>query len=143
MRNDDCQVIGLTPFGRPDAHLLSALCRSGAVAVLDLGSDPHQAQSALQEAAASVPEFGVLIPSGLSLAPDQLPENVSLVVLSASVELAPWSRWPVYSQVTSVDEATAAIDAGAVGLIAKGNESGGRVGEQSTFVFATGTTKTI
>ena len=37
--------------------------------------------------------------------------------------------------VTSIDEALAAEAAGADGLIAKGNESGGRVGESSAFVL--------
>ena len=39
------------------------------------------------------------------------------------------------AQVTSLDEARAAIAAGASGLIAKGCESGGRIGDETTFVL--------
>src|SRR5262245_4374056 len=40
-----------------------------------------------------------------------------------------------YVEVTSLQQAVAAADAGATHLIVKGNESGGRVGEETTFIL--------
>ena len=39
------------------------------------------------------------------------------------------------AQVTSLDDARRAIAAGARGLIAKGSEAGGRIGDETTFVL--------
>lgn len=135
MQIDNCPVIGLTPFGRPDVTLLNAVHRSGALAVLDLGTNQQNCLDALSAAAVKVAEFGVLIQPGLSITPDDLPSNVVLVVLPAGMDIAPWTKRTVIVQVTSVDEARQAAGEGASGLIAKGNEAGGRVGEQSTFVL--------
>ena len=66
-------------------------------------------------------------------------EPITLIVLAPD---APWSMHEaahaghrVLVEVTSLSEARAAAAAGAQGLIAKGSESGGRVGELSTFVL--------
>src|SRR5215211_7773865 len=47
----------------------------------------------------------------------------------------PWQPRTVLVQVVSTDEARAAVARGADGIVAKGSESGGRVGDEGTFVL--------
>jgi len=79
--------------------------------------------------------FGVRIPDGVRAQPEWLPSNVSVVVLSAGVDLKLWRNWTIWVQVTSLQEAQDAVAAGAHGLIAKGSESGGRVGSEAAFIL--------
>src|SRR5690606_15425680 len=65
--------------------------------------------------------------------------RIDLVIVA---DLAgPWSipeltgRYRVLAEVTSQDEARAAATAGVHGLIARGTEAGGRVGDLSSFVL--------
>jgi acyl transferase domain-containing protein/NAD(P)H-dependent flavin oxidoreductase YrpB (nitropropane dioxygenase family) len=109
------------------------LCRAGALGVLDLGRDPAKAAAALAEASTSGVSFGVRIPEGVS-AP-ALPEGAEVVVVSEGTDPAAWPDRRVLVQVTSAKGALAAERSGAYGVIAKGSESGGRVGEASAFVL--------
>ncbi|HUB09008.1 MAG TPA: SDR family NAD(P)-dependent oxidoreductase [Myxococcales bacterium] len=130
-------ILGLTPFEHPDSALCIALSRAGAIGVLDLGRDPRASRNALAAVSAQVPgEFGVRIPEGLSVEPWALPESTALVLLPATAGLAAFAPFrPTLVQVTSLEEARAARDGGAAGLVAKGSESGGRVGEETAFVL--------
>ncbi len=133
----DFSFLGLSPFLIPDDRLTIALCRAGALGVLELGRDPAAARAALSTVARQVPAgFGVRVTSGTAVEPASLPREVRVVVLPADVPAAPWAGRERLVQVTSIEEARAAIEAGADGLIAKGSESAGRVGECSTFVLA-------
>jgi 3-oxoacyl-(acyl-carrier-protein) synthase/NAD(P)H-dependent flavin oxidoreductase YrpB (nitropropane dioxygenase family) len=130
-------VVGVTPFEEPNAPLVVALARAGAVGVLDLGRDPERARAALADVCRWWPgSFGVRVPAGCPLSPIDLPEQVDVVILH---EL-PW-RWPCTSgrrvliEVDSLAQAHAALPAGASGLIAKGAEAGGKVGATTTFVL--------
>ena len=42
------RFIGISPFENPDPAIVIALCKSGALGVLDLGRDPVAAQEALR-----------------------------------------------------------------------------------------------
>ncbi|MEZ4402977.1 MAG: SDR family NAD(P)-dependent oxidoreductase [Kofleriaceae bacterium] len=64
-----------------------------------------------------------------------LPEAVDAVVVTTAAAVASYPGHAVLVQVTSLAEAAAAAAAGAAGLIAKGSEAGGRVGELTTFVL--------
>lgn len=130
-------VLGITPCEYPDVRLTVALCRARAVGVLDLGRDPALAEAALQEVARHAPgPFGVRVPPGAPLPdPARLPAGADWVVLPAGADPAPYAPRRVLVQVVSLEEARAAVAAGACGLIAVGNESGGRVGEESAFVL--------
>ncbi|MGH3824018.1 MAG: SDR family NAD(P)-dependent oxidoreductase [Pseudonocardiaceae bacterium] len=129
-------VIGVTPFEEPNAALVVALARAGAVGVLDLGRDPGRALAALADVCRWWPSsFGVRVPVGCPLSPADLPEQVDLVVLGPD---SGWSGVPgrrVFIEVNSVTQAHTALRAGASGLIAKGAEAGGRVGVTTTFVL--------
>jgi acyl transferase domain-containing protein/NAD(P)H-dependent flavin oxidoreductase YrpB (nitropropane dioxygenase family)/NADP-dependent 3-hydroxy acid dehydrogenase YdfG len=136
-------VLGVSPCEEPNARMVAAVCRAGGLGVLDLGRGDRWATQALELAAESVPDgFAVRVPAGCALRPADLeraaPGRVHTVLLAAG---SPWSvaelawRYRVLVEVTGVDEATAAAAAGASGLVARGHEAGGTVGELSSFVL--------
>jgi acyl transferase domain-containing protein/NAD(P)H-dependent flavin oxidoreductase YrpB (nitropropane dioxygenase family)/NAD(P)-dependent dehydrogenase (short-subunit alcohol dehydrogenase family) len=132
------RIVGITPFETPDARLAIALAEAGALGVLDLGRDAKRALTSLADVDRRLGTlgsagFGVRIPEGVDVA--SLPEGVRVVVVPSGVPIAPWLKRTVLVQVTSVDEVEAALLAGADGLIAKGSESGGRVGAEPTLIL--------
>src|SRR6266700_2752537 len=149
-RNQRESVLVAGPGGLPNARLAAAACRAGATGIVDLGRSGPAARRALElafwwtrSADGAVGRFGVRADSGCRLDVAELevlaPGRVDLVVLTAD---SPWSAddprlapYRVLLEVTSIDEARAAIEAGADGLIARGNEAGGVVGELSSFVL--------
>jgi acyl transferase domain-containing protein/NAD(P)H-dependent flavin oxidoreductase YrpB (nitropropane dioxygenase family)/acyl carrier protein len=129
----DWFFVGISPFERPDVGLCAALCRAGALGVLDLGRDASAARASLAELARAARTFAVRIPDGVD-APE-LPPGARVVVLPEGRDPAPFRPRRVLAQVTSIEAARAAAAAGADGLIAKGSESGGRVGDETAFVL--------
>ncbi len=128
-------VIGVTPFGEPSARLVVAVERAGGLGVLDLGSDPARARAALAEVARWWPgTFGVRLGAGTP--PVELPAAVDTVVIGAGWE-GPYPNGPhrTFVEITSVADVLRARRSGAAGLIARGSEAGGRIGETSTFVL--------
>ncbi|MFB7174151.1 SDR family oxidoreductase [Streptomyces sp. NPDC056254] len=136
-------VIGVSPLGEPDARLVTAVCQAGGLGVLDLGAGDREAREALEWVRRWAPgPYGVrvagqphIIPSDLGLPAENGPHTV---VLGAG------SSWRVSDtvgshrtlvEVTSLEEALSASREGAHGLIARGCEGGGKVGELSTFVL--------
>ncbi|WP_217551864.1 type I polyketide synthase [Streptomyces sp. GbtcB6] len=142
-------IMCITPFGEPDARLATAVCAAGGLGVLDLGRGDRRTREALARLRRAAPgPYGVRIAAGCALTPDDLipdglgPDGLGpapdTVVRAADApwtvaELAPHTR--VLAEVTDLAGARAAVAAGAHGLIARGAESGGRVGELSTFVL--------
>ncbi|MFC0110321.1 SDR family NAD(P)-dependent oxidoreductase [Kibdelosporangium aridum] len=126
-------VIGVSPFGEPNAALVVAVERAGGLGVLDLGRDRARAlaELALVRRRLTGP-FGVRLALDCPLSPDELADDVDTIVTPQLV-LSPGRR--VIVEVTSVDEARAAVLSGVGGLVARGSESGGRVGELTTFVL--------
>ncbi|MEY9947960.1 beta-ketoacyl synthase N-terminal-like domain-containing protein, partial [Kitasatospora sp. GAS1066B] len=157
-------VIGITPFQEPDAGLAEAVCRAGALGVLDLGSGDRQAREEFARLRSRTPgRFGVRIGRHCRLTPADLgpqdgrgPDTLLLAVDTPGWNPpgsdTPGSNTPgcaapgwdlaaladeyrLLVEVTDLAQALAAVRAGARGLIARGAESGGRVGELSTFVL--------
>ncbi|MFI1769417.1 SDR family NAD(P)-dependent oxidoreductase [Streptomyces sp. NPDC020800] len=133
-------IIGLSPFGAPDARLVSAVCRAGGLGILDLGTGDRLAREALEQLSRWEPgQYGVRVGDACALSLDSLasarPHTVLLAADSVMTagEIGP--RYRVLTEVTSRAQAVEAIAAGADGLVARGGESGGRVGEISTFVL--------
>ncbi|MFF3884290.1 SDR family NAD(P)-dependent oxidoreductase [Streptomyces sp. NPDC001914] len=144
VRNED-MIIGITPFGEPDARLAAAVCRAGGLGVLDLGDGDRRSRDALERLFRLAPgPFGVRIGARCQLDPVDLTRETGgaggpdTVVLAVD---APWqvgdlaAGHRVLVEVTDLDEAREAVRAGAYGLIARGSECGGRIGELSTFVL--------
>ncbi len=127
-------VIAITPFELPDFVLATALSKSSALAVLDLGRDVAVAErelaSLVEKARAPI---GVRVCA--QLAAISLPDQVAAVVVDCNVDFTRFSGRIIIAQVTSIEEARDAIARGADALIAKGEESGGRVGRESGFVL--------
>ena len=135
-------VIGVSPFGEPNARLVGSVCRGGGLGVLDLGAGGRQAsraRDALQLVRRWAPgSFGVRVAEGCALGPDDLPAEVDTVLLGDG---SPWrveelrDRYRVLVEITGAEEALEAARRGAHGLVARGNEAGGRVSELSSFVL--------
>ncbi|MFI6034724.1 SDR family oxidoreductase [Streptomyces sp. NPDC051315] len=139
VRSED-MIIGITPFGEPDAGLALAVGRAGGLGVLDLGDGDRRAREALSRLRRESPgAFGVRVGPRCRLSPaDLAADGPHTVVLAAD---APWpmaelaARHRVLVEVTDPAGAREAARAGAHGLVARGGECGGRIGELSTFVL--------
>jgi acyl transferase domain-containing protein/NAD(P)H-dependent flavin oxidoreductase YrpB (nitropropane dioxygenase family) len=137
-------VIGISPFHRPDAGLAAAVCASGALGVLDLGAGDRPAREALAQLGADARSpYGVRVAPGCAVSPVELraADCPPSTVLLASGVGAGWEPAQIRDhhrlliEVIDLAEALDAVTAGAHGLIARGAESGGRVGELSEFVL--------
>ncbi|MFF4317719.1 SDR family oxidoreductase [Streptomyces sp. NPDC001568] len=135
-------VIGLTPFGEPDARLAAAVTRGGGLGVLDLGSGDRAARKEWADLRRWLPgRYGVRVGPRCRLPLDELARDGApphTLVLGVGATWRPDalpSGVRVLAEVTGADEARAALDAGVHGLIARGSECGGRIGELGTFVL--------
>ncbi|MEV5527482.1 SDR family oxidoreductase [Streptomyces prunicolor] len=136
-------IIGITPFHEPDARLAAAVSRAGGLGVLDLGMGDRRSREALARIRRWSPgPFGVRVGPHCRIGPADLTAGGGAT--PHTVVLAPDAPWQVGEvaaehrvlvEVTDPDQALAAVRAGAHGLIARGAESGSRVGELSTFVL--------
>ena len=131
-----------TPFQEPAARVVVAAARAGAFGLLDLGQDAARARAALEIVVGRTDApFGVRVPELCALDVSDLPETVHTVVLaSADAELIDAWRTDarrLVVEVRSVDEAHLALGHhnGVDGLVARGAESGGRVGTTGAFVL--------
>jgi acyl transferase domain-containing protein/NAD(P)H-dependent flavin oxidoreductase YrpB (nitropropane dioxygenase family)/acyl carrier protein len=158
-------VTAVSPFGTPNADLVVAACRSGSLGVLDVGDDPAKAREAVRRVAERTDQaFGLRIGARSGLTAEELWELVAVagdgrvdtliigvdpadVAGSVRRQLDPAGRpgeGPrLLAEVTSVTQARAAVEAGAAGLIAKGSESGGAVGEETAFVLLQATVDAV
>ena len=129
-------IVGISPLRKADANLVAAVCRAGALGVLDLGHDSNRALTAIRELdRLGCGPFGVRVRRGLGLEAEALPPTAEVVILDPGAEVAGWGTRTVWVQVVSLEEAKAAVAAGANGLIAKGTEAGGRIGTETAFVL--------
>src|SRR6266568_4496088 len=144
------RIICLTPAGAADPAIAIAASRAGAWGVLDLelAFDAAAAAAALHriDRLGRAP-FGVKFDGRRAAFLDaltrDLPERARLVVLTPGnpEELAERVRGlralgvEVLLEATSPDEAALGSRLGADGLIAKGHEAAGRVGDETTFIL--------
>ncbi|MFI9075181.1 SDR family NAD(P)-dependent oxidoreductase [Streptomyces sioyaensis] len=134
-------VLGISPFGEPDSRIVAAVCRAGGLGVLDLGKGDRRAREALESVRQWVSRpFGVRVAAGCAVTAAELVSGGGVHTVVLGVE-APVRLDDVVGdhrvlvEVTSHAEALEAARGGAHALIARGSESGGRVGELSTFVL--------
>ncbi|NUK00140.1 acyltransferase domain-containing protein, partial [Streptomyces lunaelactis] len=130
-------VVVVSPFEEPRPRMIAAAERAGALGLLDLGRDHDRARTAM---AALRGHYGVRVPAGCPLTPGELPAAVDTVLLTEAWWRTGTADWAaggrrVWAEVVSPAEATAAVAAGATGIVAKGHEAGGRVGDLTTFVL--------
>jgi acyl transferase domain-containing protein/NAD(P)H-dependent flavin oxidoreductase YrpB (nitropropane dioxygenase family) len=147
-------VVVADPCGRPNAKLVIAAARAGALGVLDLPSRHAGGPDGLDGpdgigavARRTTAPFAVRLRHGAARPRElDLPDQVDTVVLTGPVPEPTGRRRPSWAkawggrrvlvEVVSPAEARAALRAGCGGLIAKGCESGGRVGTVEGFVLA-------
>jgi acyl transferase domain-containing protein/NAD(P)H-dependent flavin oxidoreductase YrpB (nitropropane dioxygenase family)/NAD(P)-dependent dehydrogenase (short-subunit alcohol dehydrogenase family) len=128
-------IIGVTPFESPDVHLALALAQAKAFPVLHLGRNRQVAEQALSELGQQLSQsFGVCIVHA-SVADLSLPEQVTLVIAPYGMKLKLPKRVQLFYQVHSLAEAKLAKKEKADGIILKGNESGGKTGDESSYIL--------
>lgn len=133
--------------GWPDEGVVIAACRAGASGTLNLEAhgDLASARASIRrvDAFAKGP-FGVKLDAGADFAAEllsELPAAVNRVFLTVAsserlAELAGLaSGREVWLESTSVAEAKLAQELGFAGVLAKGHEAGGPVGEETAFVL--------
>ncbi|HEX9298080.1 MAG TPA: SDR family NAD(P)-dependent oxidoreductase [Polyangiaceae bacterium] len=129
-------VIGLSPFEAPDVGLVCALARGGALGVVDLGHDERRAREALGALGRRIAgSFGVRMPEHFDARTLELPTNATVVIVPASTTFYAWGDRAVLAQVSTIEGARAALAAGVDGLVVKGHEAGGTVGDETSFVL--------
>jgi len=149
-RSAGFDFIVVTPAGLPDPALAIAASRAGALGVLDLQCVPDvvRALSAVDILARQARgRCGIKIDSRASSLYDRilsdLSNRVSVVILSP-IDLAGVNdrvralrerHLTVLLEAVTEEEARLGQAAGVDALIAKGHESGGRVGEETTFIL--------
>ena len=130
------RVVGISPLQRSDIGLVVGVCRAGGLGVLDLGKDHELGLQAAREVARIIDKpFGLRVRGTLNADSAGIPASAEVVVLDPDADFAPWGERTILAQVVSLDEAREAVSKGAVGLIAKGTESGGRIGTETAFVL--------
>ncbi|HJP72639.1 MAG TPA: SDR family NAD(P)-dependent oxidoreductase [Pseudonocardiaceae bacterium] len=124
-------------MGEQNPRLVAAVSRAGGLGVLDLGAGGRRARLALSTALrwAGGP-IGVRLSGDRGLPADEL-RDVHTIVVDGDTNWRTVDRsgQRVLVDVVSLGEAVRAVEAGADGLIVRGNESGGRAGELGTFVL--------
>lgn len=142
-------IVGVTPLARPDAALTTALVKAGALGILDLGPGLEPSAAALAEVDRATPApFGVRVSRRCQIDATTLPDTVDTVLLADHAFeanegelLADIERWAdgdrrrVFVEVRSLEEGQLAESAGADGIIARGSEGGGLVGEETAFIL--------
>jgi len=131
------KLIGITPFEIPDLALLKALSKTKIFPVLHVGNDSNEKENLFKEIS-SYPPKSIGLCFGQTDIPEQarLPESVGLVIMPFEniVKLNSTITEIIY-QVYTYDEAIGAKKLGAKTIIIKGNEAGGKVGNDSTFIL--------
>ncbi|MCG6862331.1 MAG: acyltransferase domain-containing protein, partial [Chromatiaceae bacterium] len=133
----DCNkipVIAVNPFRFLDLGLLRALIKTDALVVCDTRGQPSAGSQALTSLLASGAKR-LAIMAGGGLSPSDVPDDLVVVEPGPDYEGRAWSPRTVLAQVTDTAEARRAVESGAAGLIAKGSESGDRVGDCSAFML--------
>ncbi|MBM7774900.1 acyl transferase domain-containing protein [Actinokineospora baliensis] len=128
------RVLGRGPFGLPDPRLAAAVSQGGGTGVLELGVD---ADAVLTRATALTDRFGAWVGSDCPVRPAELAaRGVELAIVGQGAPVAELAaHLPVLVEVTDVDQARAALDAGALGVVAVGSEAAGTIGELTSFVL--------
>ncbi|WP_329362691.1 SDR family NAD(P)-dependent oxidoreductase [Streptomyces sp. NBC_01483] len=131
-------VIALNPFAVPSARVTAAAVRAGGLGVLDLTAGGRRAAAELALAEEwSAAGFGVRLRDNDAFPARDLPTCVHTVLLTTDASCTPadFPSHRVLVEVTDRAQALRAATAGAHGLVARGHEAGGPVGELSTFVL--------
>jgi NAD(P)H-dependent flavin oxidoreductase YrpB (nitropropane dioxygenase family)/3-oxoacyl-(acyl-carrier-protein) synthase len=144
------QIIALTPPGLPNPSIAIAACRAGSLGVLDLEFTSNQkiARDCFNKLARFTRnEFGIKLNSRniglLDKISPELPKHCKVVILTQT-DIATFGNvlqriqrkgLRILLECTSLEQAATAEKTGIDGVIAKGNEAGGRIGNETTFIL--------
>ena len=137
----DCEryrLLAITPFERTDLPLARSLARYDVAVALDIGRNADAWPALWNELSRDqTPGLGLRIPDNVELGDLTLPVQIQFLIVDGDLARLPaaWRVVPVIAQVCSVAEAEQALNEGISGLIAKGQESGGRIASESSFVL--------
>ena len=144
------RLIALTPPGLADAAIAIAASRAGEIGVLDLQyahSVPASLTAIAKLAQYAKHECGIKIDGSaeksLTGILSELPSQIKTVILTPSDPASLYGQVQTYRnlnltvllETTSLDEAQLGEKLGVSGLIAKGHEAAGRVGQETTFIL--------
>ena len=144
------RLIGLTPPGLTDSSIAIAASRAEGLGILDLEyvQDEQAALAAVVKLAQYARgAWGVKLDGGdeefFGSLIRNVPENIKFVILTPTgltilrrqVQALHKHKITVLLETSSVEQAIAGVKARVDSLIAKGNEAGGWVGEETTFVL--------
>ncbi len=147
---DVFEFIALTPSGFPDPSLAIAASRAREMGVLDLTYTPEHAVAlkiSRKLAGFAQNAYGLKVRAGQNellgqLLPQLSPPPHTLIItghdeaqIQQMVALAQQHQVRVLLEVTSLSQARLGAQLGVAGLIAKGYEAGGQVGEETTFIL--------
>jgi acyl transferase domain-containing protein/NAD(P)H-dependent flavin oxidoreductase YrpB (nitropropane dioxygenase family) len=146
----DFAKLVFTPAGLDDVTLAIAACRAGAVGVYnaELETDPQRVLAAVERLACqALGPFGVKLDAldgpVLDALAGQVERGLRWLIVDEPLVAAGASRWPalrragvrLLGEVVAPRWSGAALDAELDGLLVKGNEAGGFVGENSSFIL--------
>ncbi|HKP11359.1 MAG TPA: nitronate monooxygenase, partial [Blastocatellia bacterium] len=144
------RLLGCTPPGLLDPAIAIATSRAGGVGILNLecARDEHAARAAVAKLARyGGSDCGIKLDANAEAMWDglirQLPEPIKVVILTATdVDRLPAQVHALHQhglqvllEVNDLEQADAGAAAGVDGLIAKGNEAAGWVGEETTLIL--------
>ncbi len=148
--NSKLKLLVLTPAGSPNPSLAIAASRAGGLGVLDLEytRDQQAALNGLQKLARYARnDFGIKVDGDdiqfLTMVTSDLPKDLKAVILTYSdpqkleeeVQALHGKGLSVILESTCLDQARVGEQIGVDGIIAKGYEAGGRVGNETTFIL--------
>lgn len=130
------KIIAITPFEYPCSDFLIALLETTAFPILHLGYNKKIAEEAISSIIRKTTKpFGVCMTKN-GVIDLSLPEQVTLVISDTMTAIDNYENKKVFIQANSAQEGIEIAKKKAVdGLIIKGNESGGFVGDTSAFIM--------
>ncbi|MDH6306519.1 acyl transferase domain-containing protein/NAD(P)H-dependent flavin oxidoreductase YrpB (nitropropane dioxygenase family)/NAD(P)-dependent dehydrogenase (short-subunit alcohol dehydrogenase family)/acyl carrier protein [Parabacteroides sp. PF5-5] len=127
-------VLVFSPFYIPDVKLALKTIEAGAFPVLYLNQCKETSENALKELSEKTDEsFGVYISLGLEGI--KLPKNVTRVILPIGSRISVGKGVEVLFQAYSPEDVSTLISQGVSSIIIKGNEAGGKVANESSFIL--------
>ena len=145
-----CRLIALTPAGLTDPSIAIAASRAGGLGVLDLEytRDEQVAKAAIAKLASYTSTVCGIKLDGradqfVTSVTSDLPAQVEVVILTPAysgefrqqIQLLRHRKLTILLETTCLEQALLAEEVGIDGLIAKGHEAGGWVGEETTFIL--------
>lgn len=117
-----------TPYAEKKAEAMNAIFSLGVIPVIALHDVDDSPQFSNTQFIYALHINSHINMNGLSLTPEY-------IIVPAGIEISDRTSEKIIYEIKSIDEALWAIDQAPYGLVIKGNESGGPVGDDSVFIL--------